>query len=455
MPLLLAGCLHTPVPALPDALPAAWNEAPPRIASVPIDLHGWWLQFDDPMLVRTVEAALAANPGIAAAQARLHQARAQAGNVSRRYQPNVDLIARGVEEISTTDSFYQIRAELVWDLGLFGAQASAQRQVQGELAQAAAEWQAIRVAVVAETVRLYLDLRHAQRQQTLLARQAELDARLLALTETRGATGQGGPGLRLAVLTRQAHTQAEQADPTLAAARASRALAALLDLPETAPDWQAPASWPVLREGTLAQVPSDLLRSRPDVRRAEAQVQQAVGTLGQAKADLYPRIALGTSWLYAYNVTRSRNASSSSIPLITPFISLPVLDWGARRATVTAQSHGVQAALADYRQALVAGVTEVEVALAMQAHSAQRVEALTLAWRSNAELMQRAQARARAGLASTWDALEAQRQALQTERALAAAQADQALAFATLYRALGGAPLPEENVASVDTGDNA
>lgn len=453
LPFVLAGCIHTPVPPLPDTLPAAYSQAQPQTGEAPVDLHGWWRRFDDPMLERLVDAALAANPGIAAAQERLQAARLHSGTIDSRYKPRVDLVARGVEDVSTTDSFYQVRADLIWDLGLFGAHASARRQARGDVQQAEAEWQATRVAVVAETVRLYLDLRHAQRHAALLVERAGMDRRLIALADARSAAGSAPPDLHLNLQIQHAHTQAEQAEPAIAIARASHGLAALLNLPQTAPDWATPAAWPVLHMGTLAQVPSDLLRSRPDVRRAEALVQKAVAALGMARADLYPRIAIGTSWLYAYNVTRSRNASSSDIPILTPFVNLPIFDWGARRAAVAAQSHDVQAALATYREALLTGMTEVEVALAMVAHESLRVDALTLAQHAATQQTNRVRTRAHAGLASTWDSVMIRYEALSTERALATAQADQALAFATLYRALGGAPLPDQPPANIPPGD--
>ena len=71
------------------------------------------------MLIRLVDAALASNPGIDAARQRLYAARVQAGTVDSRYKPQVNLVARGVEELSSTDSFYQVRANAIWDLGLF------------------------------------------------------------------------------------------------------------------------------------------------------------------------------------------------------------------------------------------------------------------------------------------------------------------------------------------------
>ncbi|MBJ7262569.1 MAG: TolC family protein [Burkholderiaceae bacterium] len=453
VPVLLTGCLHTPVPPLPNALPDSFAQATRQIGQAPVDLHGWWRQFDDPMLIRLVDAALAANPGIDAARQRLYAARMQAGTVDSRYKPQVNLVARGVEELSTTDSFYQVRANGIWDLGLFGVRESAQRQAAGDVQYAEAEWQATRVAIVAETVRLYLDLRHAQRHAALLAEQAALDARLLALTHARHAAMPDTPDPYLSIQVQQAHTRAEQTEPTMAVARAAHGLAALLNLTELAPDVTAAAAWPVLRAGSLAQVPSDLLRSRPDVRSAEANVQQAVGMLGLDKAELYPRIAIGTSWLYSYNITRSRNASSSDIPIPTPFLSLPIFDWGARKDAVAAQSHRVQAAVAAYRQAVVAGVAEVEIALAIYANERVRVDALTIAQQAATEHTRRLEARSRAGLASTWDALTARRDALRTERALATAQANHALAFATLYRALGGAPLPDLPSEHPHTGD--
>jgi len=101
-----------------------------------------------------------------------------------------------------------------------------------------------------------------------------------------------------------------------------RILATLLG--QTAPDaaWLQPAPQPVLGDFALAQLPVDLLRFRPEIRQAEADVFRASGELGSAQAELYPRVALGSSLVYSYNVTQNRPLSSDYIPVIGPVVDI-------------------------------------------------------------------------------------------------------------------------------------
>ncbi|WZB64345.1 TolC family protein [Achromobacter xylosoxidans] len=103
---------------------------------------------------------------------------------------------------------------------------------------------------------------------------------------------------------------------------------------------------------------------------------RAAARLGMARSALYPRLSLGGSVLYAYNMTQNRRSNNNFVPVGGPTIDIPLWDWGARQAQVKAGEQGIAAALAGYRKAVLSGVSEVEESLSALARERERIAAL-------------------------------------------------------------------------------
>ncbi|MDB5846932.1 MAG: hypothetical protein JWP29_684, partial [Rhodoferax sp.] len=202
---------------------------------------------------------------------------------------------------------------------------------------------------------------------------------------------------------------------------------------------------PGLGSFTLSQVPTDLLRFRPEIRSAEAEVLKNAAELGSATAELYPRITLGASLLYAHNLTQNRRSNNDNLLGFGPLIDIPLFDWGRRRAAVDAQKEALDAALLAYRQAVLEAVGETESALSSLQQSRERDQQLRIAQDALQRRVRDQATLARLHLASTLDGMAAERSALQAAMELAAAQAAHTQAFVALYKSLGGAPLPAED----------
>ena len=439
---VLAGCVPFRRPAPPQDLPSHWRNAEAGAQAPLVDLQGWWKAFGDPTLDGLVEQAVAQNLSVAQAGRRLQAARILAEHGQDAYLPQLSASAHGSEQVSATDTFYQVSLDSVWELGLFGEREGKAQQSQARLAAAAADEQAARVAMVAELVRNYLELRAAQVQIRDLEALAELDRRTLELHEVRVASHLDATDLRLQLQAQQARNQARLSAPRQIQARAEHNLAALLGRSAPDPAWSRPGELPSLIAGAPESVPSDLLRTRPDVQRAEAKLLEATGELGVAKARLYPRVALGISYLFAYNVTQQENVGFNGVPMIGPMIDLPLFDWGQRQAMAKAQRELVQAALDGYRQTLVGSVAQTEAALAALNQQQNRLKFLLQAADALGQRHEHRQALSDLGLASEWDLLGSRRERLEQGLQVSTAQAARDLAFVALYKALGGAPLP-------------
>ena len=441
--LLLSGCLSVPVPDLPGRTPSAWSQVPAG-QGVAVDARQWWKVLADPQLDALVEQAIAGNLDLQQATARLQAVRTVSGTAGARFLPEVSAISQQVQDAAARDTFFHAGIEAIWDLGLFGEAESEQLGSQAASGHAQALRDAAQVAVIADVVRTYLELSTAQAQIDLLVRQQGLDARAVQLAGVRQRLQLDEPGEADRLRARQAGTDAALAQARENAGNAARALAVLLGRDAPDPAWQAYRTPPQLGTFVLQQVPADLLRHRPQILLAEADVLQATADKGMARAAMFPKLSLGGSILYAYNLTQNTRSNSDSSPSIGPSIDIPLFDWGRRRARYQADDKQLDAALLGYRKAVLDGVSEVEGSLASLVRQDASVQSLRVADEVARAAVTRQTRQVQLGLSSEFDGLDGQRAALAAQSDLLGAQSSRVLAFASLYRALGGAPLPAD-----------
>ena len=307
---------------------------------------------------------------------------------------------------------------------------------------AQAQLHAARVALVADVVHRYLDIRLAQVQRSLAERQLQQAQRQLQLLQIRheqrltDAQSLEQQKLQLRTAQSQLFTLNE------AQARAAHALAALLGRERAEPQWLQPgtdAALPAMQ--ALAVLPADLLRSRPDIQSAEAAVEQAAAEVGVSRAALYPRLTLTGSLLYAYNLTRNHRTTSDSIPMVGPQIDIPLFDWGRRRAVADGKELALQASIKAYRQTVLNGIAEAETALAAVAAQQQRQQQLQSERQIHAGREKAQAVRQQLGLSSELAGIDSARASLQNQSELATARAAEALAYVALYKAVGAAPV--------------
>ncbi len=486
VPLLIAGCavgpnFQPPTPKTPESLTDAGAKA---TASVPVAgavQPDWWNAFGDPELTRLVTRAAASNLDIQAAAARVAQSRAQLrvvgasqypdlnGNASytREYQSPKGVIgllggSSGSTPATGTNGqggkeggiptgllgsnglppfdLFQYGFDASWEVDLWGR---VRRQVENAGATAEAQAYARRdttLSTVAEVARDYLQLRGTQ--ETLRITRADLanEQRSVDITAERARKG-FVQDLDVENAKSQAASTAAQI-PQLEQRQAQliNALGLLLgELPRALePELATPQPIPPPPPRVPVGLPSELMKRRPDIREAEAELHAATASIGAAKADFFPKITLSGS--FAIQATQFKNLGSwdAKSYSLGPSISLPIFDGGQLAGTLALREAEQREAAADYQKTVLSAFRDVDDALTAYAAEQRRHDQLDVAATASRKALDLANTRYVQGLTGYLDVLTAERTLLSSEQSLADSTATITTNLVALYKALGG-----------------
>ncbi|EGF90704.1 efflux transporter, outer membrane factor OMF lipoprotein, NodT family protein [Asticcacaulis biprosthecium C19] len=434
------GCANHPTVAPSTSVPAvgAFLETGYAVSTAPVP-GDWWRLFDDPVLNRHVERALAANTDIRAARANLETARA----ITRQAEA-----ARGIATVaesgagpnkantqpstsSVPKTSYEAGFTVAYEVDLFGRFSAVTRAAEADANAAQATLEAARVTVVADTVSAYVDLCAAARDQDLLQAQVDTAAQARQLIASQLLLGEVSP-LQLARATAALETT-RAGLPSLQAERrrALYTLAALQGLPpaEAAGLDSDCRTLPRIISVLPAGDGAGLLARRPDVREAEQKLAAAAARTDITTADLYPRIRLGAS---------AGEIGGGFDVFMTPLITWNFPNQNVERAKIAAATGTANAALARFDGVMLGALRETETVLAAYQADLSREASLQAAFAESDKAFTRAQSRYRLGEDSYLWVLDAQTARNIAERDLATSEVRIARSQIALFKALGG-----------------
>lgn len=451
---LAAGCTLGPEYRRPDAeLPTGWVDTPARGVKAPAER--WWALYGDPALDKLVEEALTYNQDLALATARVDEARAQARIVDSFSMPSVDATfvrdrSRSSERsaiplplsVPFERNDYTARLNVSYEADLWGRLKSASNAARADLLATEAARETVRIAVATETVRAYFSLVAFDAQVAATSRSLKLRSEGLALQKVRY-----NAGLINDFTLRQLEAEVQAAQAQLPALEARRtvqelALAVLLGrspraIMEGAVERRAeqgdPAA-PVVPEG----LPSELLLRRPDVAQAEQNLIAANARISEARAALFPRIALS-----GYRGSESASLGDlftgpARIWSLAFGMAQPIFQGGRLFAEIDAVTARERQAVAQYQKTLQEAFREVRQALNTQIKAREAFDAESARTVSLQDALRLSIIRYRNGLLSQLEVLDAERNLLQAELNRADALLVQRAAVADLVKALGG-----------------
>lgn len=458
----LVGCAVTPDyhPPAPD-VPARWSEAPENNVSALPAPTPWWTTFNDPELDSLVERAVRANVYLQLAEARIREARARGRIAAGLLWPSVEATAsytRERESINAPgpvlgtpggqfesnagqpENLFQAGFDATWELDVFGGKRRSVEAAQADLESSIYDRGAVALTLLAEVARNYIDLRGLQ-QQLVVARD-NLAAQQETLDLTR-ARYKGGLATDLNVARAEAQVEMMASRiPVLETSykEAVHRLAVLLGQQPSAlsDELLAIRPIPVAASDIPYGLPSDILRQRPDIRRAERQIAAATARLGIATAELYPKFSLlGTVGL-ASVAASDFFSGSSTFWSIGPSLTWPIFRGGQIVATIEVRDAQMQQALIGYRQAILNALEDVENAIVAYTRERNRRVALANAVNANQRAVNLASDLYIHGLSDLRDVLDAQRNLFQAQSDLMQSDAAVSTNLVALYKALGG-----------------
>lgn len=410
---------------------------------------GWLDTFGDPQLAALVAEAVARNPDLRVAAARVQVAAEYAQLADSTLWPQVNLLARGGGKMGGDASGLQgVGMFADWELDLWGRVRSAKAAQYAIYASAAADAEYARQSVAALTAKAYFLAVEATLQLALAGEMTAAASQLVELTAQREQIGRGD-GYDSAVARANLEMFRDTVEQLkLAREQALRALESLLGRYPAA-QVDVATGLAALPGPVPAGLPSELLERRPDVIAADRRVAAAFHREEEAKAAQLPRIAL----------TASVNDISSDLfvlknrdnPVWSAGASLmqPLFAGGALRQQVRIRTAEQKQAIAEYGQVGAQAFGEVESALSAEFAARRREAVLARAVAENQKAMELAQVRYRVG---SGDLRGVQQQQLEVYAARAAqvrVQTEQLVQRVNLHLALGGGFDPAKVAASV------
>ena len=458
--LTLAGCVSVgPDYRKPEiALPSQWNQTLVSSATASnLDikiLATWWSKLNDPALSSLIDRAILGNLDLREAKARVREARAQRGVSVADQFPSVDATASASRNRTSggVQNLYSAGFDASWELDLFGGKRRSVEAAQGTLEASEEDLRDVLVTLVAEVALNYVDVRAYQTRLGIAEANRDAQQETYQITQWRLEGG-----LITALDVEQARYSLEQTRSQIPPLQTSlekskNRLALLLGKhPGSLEEELSERKFiPVAPVEIAVGIPADVLRNRPDVRRAERKLAAQTAKIGVAAAELYPKLALNGSIGFEALSARSLFTYGNRVYGFGPSITWNIFDAGRIRKNIAVQSALQEQALIQYEAAILSALEGVNNALVAYVQEQIHRQTLNEAKSAAQRAVELARSRYESGLVDFQVVLDAQRSLLTFQDSLAVSEAEVTADLIRLYKALGGGwtPMSEVNVKS-------
>lgn len=407
----------------------------------------WWELYRSPRLNKVLVEAIQHNPTLTAAKATLAQVQQELLRTRGAYFPQLDVNAAAQRQSTSgakgtpaiISNLYSVGATVSYALDVFGTtrrqveQANALVENQGYQLAAAyltltgnAVTQAIEIASIREQINSMQDI-------------ISSDERNLQLVQLKYAAGKAA---RRDVLTAQSQLANDRALLPPLKQQHSVTLHALSVLVGEFPGLWAPPEFD-LKEFTLPTqlplaIPSELVRQRPDILAAEAQLHASSAEIGVAASQLYPNIEISGSFGVESQTSRNLFQASNQFWNLVASLTAPIFHGGALEAQKQAAIYAFQASAATYQQTVLTAFGQVADVLRALSHDAELVGAQKSALDTSKASLDLQRLSYAAGKSDLLQLLDAQRAYQQAKLGFARAQAQRFQDTAQLFVAMGG-----------------
>jgi len=441
----------------------SWIEqSDPKVKRTEADFKSWWRVFSDPKLNGLIQTAYKQNLTLRTAGLRVLEARARLGIAVGNQYPQVQdgvgdyslnrLSENAPNAVGSNRSFGNLTAGLdtAWEIDFWGRFQRGIESADATLGATIADYDDLLVILTSDVASFYIQMRLAEHRLQLARDNGEIQQRSLDITEVRFRNG--------AVTELDVQTARALLNDTLSLIpqfeidrrRAQNALSVLLGV---TPDKLQKiiggvGSIPSVPSEVAVGIPNELLRRRPDIRRAELVAASQSAQIGIAEADLYPRFSL--AGFVGFQTSHSGGAQSNDADLgdflsgdsftgsVGPSFRWPILNYGRLKNNVRVQDARFQQLIADYQNTVLRAYQEVEDGLVGFLKSQDQTAYLTESVAGYQRSVDLSLLQYKEGIADYIRVLDTQRFLVDAQDRLAVSQGNIALNLVATYRALGG-----------------
>lgn len=432
------------------SVPATWRESAAGSADEPTELARWWGRWEDPLLTSLVERAALGGLDLRQAVARMREARAWSAIAGGERLPSIDARAayqrvRNSENtaFSFIDEDYDVFSagfDASWELDLWGRVAHSVAAAEADFEASVEDARAVALSSAAQAAASYVDVRALQRRLELARGNLDLQQQTVQLVRGRYEAGLVGERDLAQAATNLESTRARVPPLEGALRAAENRLAVLVGLAPgaLAQELAQPAPIPSGAAQLALGVPAELLRRRPDVRRAERELVAENARRGIAEAERLPRFTLGGTLGFESEEPGDLIESASSVFGLGPSLRWTLFDGGRLRQRVEVQDARVEQAQLRWEQSILLALEEAENALTAWVREEARRVALAAAAQQARRAVELARTQYREGVADFQAVLDSERALTELDDALAQSEGALAAGLVSIYRALGG-----------------
>lgn len=473
----IAGALAGMLAALAGCRPVGPNYKPPAAPTPDVwhqkvaaelgreqpALQAWWRNLNDPVLTSLVDEARNNNLTAQQALSVIRESRLRRAVVSRNLQPVVDISGSySRAKASSQDplfsklpnvaaqpfNLFTVGFDVIWEADVFGGIRRSIEAADAGVGASLETYRDVLVTLFAEVALNYVDLRTFQQRIAYAEANVKIQTESLALARSRFESGLTGRLDLEQARSNLSNTRAILPALKLGEQVVLNQLAFLLSVPPTQlrKDLEKPGPIPSAPEAVAVGLPADLLRQRPDVRRAERFLALQTARVGVATAQLYPRFGLsGNLGLQTVDISKFSGAGFFGI---TPFFRWNIFNRGRLHDLVKAEKEVTQQALLGYQNTVLLALAETESAMVAFHQEKQRLARLREAVAATEKAVGLVRTLYNTGLSDFQNVLDTERTLFLQQDNLAVSEGQVTKNLISLYKALGGgwslSALPEE-----------
>ena len=428
-------------PDLVRPLPQSWQYTDGLPQTLPDD-DAWWKAFNDPVLDSLITLGVNNNFDLAMAMRRMDAAGRQIDAARAAYYPTIGVNAAYTRSRSAeiNSNAYTLGATASWEIDLFGRITAGVKQKKAAYRASRAEWTGAMVSLAGSIASTYVQYRQYEAQLAVAQENTINQDSIAGLVRARYEAGLGAkPQLEQALsLMYSTRSTIPSLRTSVAKTRSARALLVGLYPADIDELLNASHGLPDYHLAISAGVPADLLRRRPDIAQAEANVASAAAAAGIAKKDYLPSLSINGNVGVGADKPGDMFTKHGFNYSVTPTLSWTVFDGFARRANVAAANDELMAQIDNYNYTVMNAYSEVDNALIAYGNTLGQISDTRDAFDSAVEFLNLQLDLYTQGLSTFSDVATAQQSVLNYANNVISAHASALTSLIELYEALGG-----------------